>query len=338
MNDLVLDLKEIEKNYPDNPLEFFKNKKICLFKSCLERYFPGIRIGLQNLLEDLGLKVTTCVNQSCCSGTFFQRNLITRGQFAAINERNLNEIAHHADILIVSCNGCYNSILRARDVLKIPEVRGKTQEILDQLKEHPRGAKYPGKYDILEQPKLKIVHDLDFLHLIREQIMQSLKYDLKGLKVAVHYGCHYLNLERDKETPEEFVKDKTKLEDLIGLFGGTPVEYQEKENCCGWGASQFVIHIQEALKITCAKLKSAQSVGADFLVVPCPTCLYTLSKPEYRQKIFDLFGETLEIPTLHINELIAVLRDMPEQIKILQKAPNLDKLLKELWKRNNAIK
>jgi len=333
-NNLALNLEEIEKKYPDSPLEFFKDKKICLFKSCLEKYFPGIRWGIEDLLDALDLRAETCANQSCCSGTFFQRNLITRAQFAAINERNLNEINHQADILLVSCNGCYNSLLRGIDFLKQPEIRTRTQAILDNLKEKSFGKDYPEKYEILENPGLRIVHDLDFLYLIRNDVLNTLKFDLNGLKVAVHYGCHYLNLERDKRTEnglkDDYFRDKTKLEDLVELFEGISVDYQEREACCGWGASQLVLHPDEALKITYKKLKSAENVGADFLLTPCPTCLYTLSKPEYREKMNELYGEYLDIPTIHINELIAILRGCEEErcITLRRKTPRIEEIYK----------
>ena len=98
---LSLDLDEIERNYPESTLDFFRYKNLCLFKACLETYFPGVRWGIQDLLEELNLKVDTCDNQSCCSGTFFQRNLITRAQFAAINERNLYELNQQADVVML---------------------------------------------------------------------------------------------------------------------------------------------------------------------------------------------------------------------------------------------
>ncbi|TFG28951.1 MAG: hypothetical protein EU532_04260 [Promethearchaeota archaeon] len=312
-NNLALDLDAIEKEYPENPIEFFRNKKLCLFKACLEKYFPGVRWGIQDLLEELGLEISICNDQSCCSGTFFQRNLITRAQFAAINERNLNELNRQADMVLFSCNGCYNSLLRGRDFLKNSEVRKKTQEILNHLKKNSTGKDYPGKYEILDNPKLKLVHDLDLLYLIRDDVLNTLKYDLKKLRVAIHYGCHYLNLSRDKKNVESYLRDKTKLEDLVSLFGGIPVDYQERESCCGWGASQVVIHPKDALKITYKKLKSAENVEADFMLMPCPTCLYTLSKPEYREKMNKYFGEKLDLPTIHINELIAILRGCEEE-------------------------
>ena len=325
---LALDLEKIEKDYPENPIEFFKGKKLCLFKACLEAFFPGVRWGIQDLLEDLDLEVTTCANQSCCSGTFFQRNLITRAQFAAINERNLNEMNRQADIVLFSCNGCYNSVLRGRDFLKVPEVKKKTQDILNNFKKKDLGENYPGKYDVLDNPKIKVIHDLDFLYLIKNNMLDSLKFDLKGLKVAAHYGCHYLNLERDKKSIESYLKDKTKLDEFITLFGGIPLEYQEKDECCGWGASQIVLHPEDALKVTYKKLKSAENVGADFLLMPCPTCLYTLSKPEFRNEISVLFGEKLDIPTIHINELIAILRGCEEErcITLRRRTPRLDEI------------
>lgn len=324
IENLALNIEEIKEEYPDNPLEFFKGKKLCLFKACLEKYFPGVRFGMENLLEALDIEVSICENQSCCSGTFFQRNLITRAQFAAINERNLNEINKQADILLVSCNGCYNSLLRGRDFLKVPEVKRKTQTILDELKDKMGGESYSGQYEILENPDLRIIHDLDFIYLIREKILRVLKYDLKGLKVAVHYGCHYLNLERDRDM-ETYLKDKTKLEELVTLFGGVPVDYSERESCCGWGASQIVIHPEEALKITYKKLKSAENVSACFLLMPCPTCLYTLSKPEFREKIYEITDDKLEIATIHLNELIAILRGCEEEqcVSLRRKSPRI---------------
>ena len=327
LSNLSLDLDEVGREYPENPIDFFKDKKLCLFKSCLEKYFPGVRFGIEDLLFELNLDVNTCTNQSCCGGTFFQRNLITRAQFSAINERNIYELDQQADIVFFSCNGCYNSLLRGREFLQNKEVFGKTNEILNSLGKKI-GVNQPEKYTILEEPKVRFIHDLDFLYLIKNEVLNSLKFNLRDLNVAIHYGCHYLNLSRDKRNSELYLKDKTKLDELVTLFGGIPVDYQEKESCCGWGASQLVLHPKEALQITHNKLKSAEDVGADFILMPCPTCLYTLSKPEYREKIHKWYGEKLDIPTIHLNELIAILRGCEEDrcITLRRKTPRLHEI------------
>ncbi len=132
-SNLSLDLDKIGREFSENPIDFFKDKKLCLFKACLEAFFPGVRWGIQDFLEELNLKVDVCASQSCCGGTFFQRNLITRAQFSAINERNLYELNEQADIVLFSCNGCYNSLLRGREFLQNQEVFGKTNEILNNL-------------------------------------------------------------------------------------------------------------------------------------------------------------------------------------------------------------
>ena len=328
INNLALNLDPIQKEYPENPIDFFRNKNLCLFKACLEKYFPGVRWGMYDLLDALDLNVSICEHQSCCSGTFFQRNLITRAQFAAINERNVYELNRQADYVLFSCNGCYNSLLRGRDFLKNPDVYRKTEKILNQVQKKVGNEETEEKYHVLKDPKVRFVHDLDFIYLIRDAVLSTLKFDLKNFKVAVHYGCHYLNLDRDKDTPQSYVKDKTKLEELITLFGGVPVDYKERELCCGWGASQVVIHPKEALKITRKKLKSAEDAGADFLLMPCPTCLYTLSKPEYRNKMEKWYGDKLEIPTIHLNELIAILRGCEEErcITLRRKTPRLEEI------------
>ncbi|MFX1323966.1 MAG: heterodisulfide reductase-related iron-sulfur binding cluster [Promethearchaeota archaeon] len=326
-SNLSLDLNKACEEHPENPLDYFRDKKLCVFKACLEKYFPGVRWGIQDLLEELNLKVNECNSQSCCSGTFFQRNLITRAQFAAINELNIYELNQQADFILFSCNGCYNSLLRGREFLQDRDVLQKTIKILKGLNQKGNKSN-PEKYQILDKPNVRFIHDLDFLYLIRNEVLDTLKFTLKDLKVAVHYGCHYLNLSRDKRNLESYLKDKTKLDDLVNLFGGKAVDYQEKESCCGWGASQLLINPREALKITFNKLSSAEAVGADFLVTPCPTCLYTLSKPEYREKIYKWYGKKLDIPTIHLNELIAILRGCEEErcITLRRKTPRLDEI------------
>ena len=110
------------------------------------------------------------------------------------------------------------------------------------------------------------------------------------------------------------------------MFGGTPVDYQEKESCCGWGASQLVLHPKEALQITYNKLKSAENVDADFMVTPCPTCLYSLERKTFRENIEKWYGERLSIPVIHLNELIAILRGCEEErcITLRRKTPRLE--------------
>ena len=106
------------------------------------------------------------------------------------------------------------------------------------------------------------------------------------------------------------------------------MDYKERELCCGWGASQRLINYEESLHITQMKLQSVEDVGADFILVPCPTCLYSLSKPEYRKKINEMFDHCYDIPVIHINELIAFLRGCEEErcITLRRMTPRLEEI------------
>ncbi len=62
----------------------------------------------------------------------------------------------------------------------------------------------------------------------------------------------------------------------------------------------------------------------------CTTCLFTLSKPEYRDDMEKWYGERHDIPTIHINELIAILRGCEEErcITLRRKTPRLEEIYK----------
>ena len=58
---------------------------------------------------------------------------------------------------------------------------------------------------------------------------------LQGLKVGVHYGCHYLakqyGILDDGGYP-------TFHEEIVEILGGTPVFYKERQLCCGYCGGQ----------------------------------------------------------------------------------------------------
>ena len=316
---LALNLDVIKSNYPENPLEFFRGKRLCLFKACLETYFPGVRWGIQDLLEDLDLEVNTCPNQSCCSGTFFQRNLITRAQFAAINERNINEMNQLADIVLFSCNGCYNSLLRGREFLKIPEVKKKTDEILNSLKQKGLKTNYPNKYEILDNFNLKLVHDLDFLYLIRNEVVNALKFDLKDLKVAIHYGCKFYKSENEK-----FV---SYFDDIVKTLGVETVSYEIERACCGYPLTlhSFDVGVEDRTKWKLDKIKEA---NVDGIAIVCSECFEQFEKSQFllRRK-----GERYNIPMIHLIELIALaLGFSPKEIGLNRHRIRCDAVVKKI--------
>ena len=90
--------------------------------------------------------------------------------------------------------------------------------------------------DLLSEKAVYILHGGEFLYRLRERIKDIIKRDLNGTRIAVQYGCHYLN-----SHPDYIISDPENpsfVESMIDLFGGVPVEYQEKTLCCGSGVTQ----------------------------------------------------------------------------------------------------
>jgi len=65
-----------------------------------------------------------------------------------------------------------------------------------------------------------------------EKIKEHLVKDLSDLRIAVHYGCHYL---KPSEIYEGFdsVENPKSIETLVALTGARVIDYENKKRCCG---------------------------------------------------------------------------------------------------------
>jgi heterodisulfide reductase subunit B len=65
-----------------------------------------------------------------------------------------------------------------------------------------------------------------------ERIEKETKRDLKGLKVATHYGCHYLKPSYIYEGFDD-PQDAQTLELILKSIGVSNIQYKRKKDCCG---------------------------------------------------------------------------------------------------------
>ncbi|MDD1768953.1 MAG: CoB--CoM heterodisulfide reductase subunit B, partial [Methanomassiliicoccales archaeon] len=117
-----------------------------------------------------------------------------------------------------------------------------------------------------------------------------------GLKVAVHYGCHYL---RPTETGE--IEDPGRphmIDDIVRALGAESVNYQNKLDCCGAGGGVRSHFSSLAAAISKDKCDHIESAGADCIVTPCPFCLLQLDTVQEQ-------FEGRKIPVLHVAQLLA---------------------------------
>lgn len=133
------------------------------------------------------------------------------------------------------------------------------------------------------------------------EIGKMVKKRLLGLKVAVHYGCHFLkpaDIYDNAEDPE----DPHSLDELVRLTGAESVAYREKNKCCGAG----VLAIDEELAHSMArnKLLELSQNTVDALVVVCPFC--SIMFDDNQRKIEQKFQEQYNLPVLYYPQLLGI--------------------------------
>jgi heterodisulfide reductase subunit B len=134
-----------------------------------------------------------------------------------------------------------------------------------------------------------------------DNLKQKIVKPLKNFNIAPFYGCHNIrpsSLHKTGDNP--YVP--TSLDDLIKACGGTSVDYQEKNSCCG-----FHVDLQApktANKLTGKALAGAVDANADFMVTPCPLCHLNLDVNQ--RKAGKAIGREFEIPVLHLPQVVGL--------------------------------
>jgi heterodisulfide reductase subunit B len=189
------------------------------------------------------------------------------------------------------CTGCAFTLKTADHDLK--HSHHDKEKVNHALKE--TGKSYKGSLD-----SIKHVAQVLFEEVGVDKIKAMVKKPLKGLKVAVHLGCHFLR-------PSEIVKfddpfAPTKIDEIVKAVGAEPVEYTEKMLCCGHGVSNESIDI--AASMNQKKFKSAKAAGAQAFVVLCPSCYLRLENAN--RDVKKKFNEDYNFPVLYLTDLLAL--------------------------------
>ena len=257
---------------------------ITLFEGCIAPLrYPGVIKAFYHIASVLGLPARKISGFSCCPAPGIFRPL-NEDTFFTIAARNLAVAEGNGVSIVVPCNGCYETLHDANELLtQNPESRDKINRGLREV-----GREYHGK--------VKVSHVIDLLHDNLNLLQNNLKKKLK-LRVAVHYGCHYIHLHKDKV-------DGKILEKILETLGATPVEYGEKTLCCGAGRGIRSLTPKLSLEITRSKLESIQGSNADCICVICSFCLYQLDRVQ--RELSKREGKDYSIPVFHILELLSI--------------------------------
>jgi succinate dehydrogenase / fumarate reductase, cytochrome b subunit len=260
-------------------------------------YYPGcsarstcaeLNEATHRVATGLGLQLVQ-LDAATCTGARELRAIDPQG-FVALNVRIL-ALAERAGLpLMTICNTCTLNVLDAHAAfVGDPAVAEKVNAALAD-----EGLHYSGR--------TRISHFLWVLFedIGVERLRALVTRPLTGLTVAAFYGCHITR------PPQRYgfvdSRNNVALEKLAELLGCRPIDYSGRTECCGFHTAAHEEKV--AIKLTGAHIKAAKAGGAQTMVTPCPLCHTVLDG--FQREIEKDMGETLDMPVLHLPQLIGL--------------------------------
>lgn len=208
--------------------------------------------------ERVGVKIIDEPAFGCCG---FPLKAVDHDTFFLLSARNIALAEKRGSGLMVLCSSCTGVLTEVAAALKRDEALcKKTNEQLAKI-----------------NPDLKVTGNITIKHFARvmfedvgiEKIREQVTRPLSGVKVAVHYGCHYT---KPGKVFQEFdkVEDPKTLDELVLATGAETVKYDGRLKCCG--GALLGLEKDIAYKITGPKLHAIKESGADLMTLACPFC------------------------------------------------------------------
>ena len=247
--------------------------------------YPGVELATRIVFERLGIRLEDIEGASCCPapgviGSFDLKSWLVAAcrNLALAEKMNLD--------IVTCCNGCYATLQEANHIVKsnvrmLEKVNGYLNRI---------GLSYNGGVDVY--------HVVEVLEDYSDMFISD---RLDGLKIAPHYGCHYLRPSKIRGHG----KKAWFLHRFISLSKAKPVEYDELWMCCGAGGGVRSAYKDLSLKYTLRKVESMKKAGAELIVTPCVFCHLQFDIGQYELMEAGLLGDPL--PVLHVTQLAGLM-------------------------------
>jgi len=231
--------------------------KYAFFLGCLAPVMSRqFELSARKVAKELGVELIDAEDFACCG---FPIKSVDQETALLLAARDLSVAEGMGIDICTICTGCASTLAEASKELTHDDgLREKVNEKLQKIDRAYKG-------------KVKVKHFVRVLYedVGPEKIRSQVKNSLEGLKLASHYGCHYLKPSDvfDKFEDPEFPRT---LDELISALGAETVEYEDKTQCCGG----VILDIDDNIALAMAKRKldHVNAVGADAIVLMCPLC------------------------------------------------------------------
>lgn len=270
-----------------------EKKQYAYFLGCLTpNRYPGIEYATIEVFKLLGYELVELKGASCCPapGVFGSFDLET---WATVAARNLLIAERQGNWITMTCNGCYGSLQETNHLLhENPELKERVNKILKEA----TGNEYQGTVKV--KHTIEILRDEIGFDTIRDAVVKP----LTGLKLAIHYGCHFLK--PSKVRGQGSSERPRVLDDLMEAIGAESVMYKDRNMCCGAGGGVRAQFKDVALDFSAEKVQNLLDAGAEVLTTPCAFCHFQFDVGQ--QEINKARGTNFNIPVVFYTQLLAI--------------------------------
>lgn len=263
--------------------------KYALFLGCtIPARSRNYELSARKVAQEVGIELFDIENFICCGFPIKSSHLKSAILLGAYNLALAEESKVDLCALCSSCTSALTEV--AHHLSEDQAMRAEINEHLSKV-----GLKY--------ETGVKVRH---FARVLYEQIgLEELKKhftkSLEGLRMASHYGCHYI---KPSEIYDNFdqVEDPHTLDEMIALTGATVVDYANSKRCCGGP----VLPVDEkiALAVAKEKLDDIVDAGADAINLVCPFC--SVMYDSNQKGIESEFETTYNLPVLYLTQILGM--------------------------------
>ena len=199
--------------------------------------------------------------------------------------------AENLDVVTL-CNGCYATLKHCRERLKSDsQLRKRINKRLKSV-----GCEFRG------EGRVHHFYQILYEEVGYERLQQLVVRPLSDLSIAVHYGCHSLR-PKHMNPPEDAENPQWLWQFVDQVLGAETVNYLDETQCCGAGLREM--DQDTALGLTGRKIQQMTEMGANAILVPCPSC-YLQFDAGQRLLMRSVNKEINSIPVYYQTELLAI--------------------------------
>lgn len=249
-------------------------------------------LSARKVAEGLGLSLADVPEFMCCG---FPIKASDRHAAELMGAYNLALAERSGLDVCVLCSSCGSALTEVSHELRLDgDAMARVNSVLGES-----GLKFTGKARVRHLARVL------FEEVGSEEVGKKISRPLKGLRVAVHYGCHYL---KPSEIYEGFdqAESPSTIDALVALTGAELVDYPAKKQCCG--GPILPVDDKVAMAVARDKLDELSRAKVDALCLVCPFC--SVMYDGNQKGIEASFGRSYGIPVLYLTQILGLAMGM----------------------------